>query len=102
MKKISKNLKSFLILSSVYYEKLMNGKSISEITEELSVKECIYYYNKEINAEDLKDYVGLIEKDADVENNWYALSYAVAKYLNTINTGHKSVDNYILKMTKRD
>lgn len=102
MKKVSKNLKSFLILSNVYYEKLMTGKSVSDIAGELSVKECIYQYNKVLNAEDLKDYVGLIEKDADIENNWYALSYAASKYLNTLNTGHKTVDSYILKMTKRD
>ena len=49
MKKVSKNLKSFLILSNVYYEKLLSGKSVSDIAGELSVKECIYYYNKASN-----------------------------------------------------
>ncbi len=102
MKKVSKNIKGFLLLSNVYYERLMGGKSVSELASQLSTEECIYLYNKHVKSEDLKDKTGFIEKDSDIEDNWYALSYAASKYLNTLSTGHKVFDNYILKMAKRD
>ena len=94
-------LKSFCILSGVYYRRLERGMSISNLVSQLDTEECIYKFNKDINDEELKSHTGFIEKDEDIEENYYALAKAVYDFTKEEQTSNKIVNEYILKMKLR-
>lgn len=94
-------LKEFLMLSDVYYQRLKRGISLSNLVNQLEDEIYIYQYSKATSDEDLIHFSGFIEKDEDIESNYYALSYAASKYLNTCKTDNKKVDEYILKMINK-
>ncbi|MBP3634943.1 MAG: hypothetical protein J6J17_00590 [Bacilli bacterium] len=99
-------LKSFLSLVNLYLERFLNGHNLSNLVSQLDSETFLYEYYKDMGSEEdieyLKNYMGFIESDEDVEENWYALAYAASIFLNTRKTGNKLIDSYILKMTKRD
>ena len=98
--KENKQLKEFLILSDVYYQRLKRGMSLSNLVNQLEDEIYIYQYSNATLDEDLKQYSGFIEKAEDIESNYYALSYAASKYFNTKKTDNDKVNEYILLMTK--
>ena len=94
-------LKSFCILSGVYYRRFQRGMSIGNLVSQLDTEECIYNYYKQTKDEELKEYTGFIENDEDIEENYYALAKAAKDFFNKEETGNKIVDEYILKMKVR-
>lgn len=96
-----KQLKSFCILSGVYYRRLQRGMSIGNLVSQLDTEEYIYRYNKEVNDPELKEHTGFIETDEDIEENYYALSKAYVDFTHSKESGKEIVNQYILKMTKR-
>lgn len=96
-----KQLKSFCILSGVYYRRLQRGMSIGNLVSQLDTEEYIYRYNKEINDLELKEHTGFIECDEDIEENYYALAKAVYDFTQNEENGNKIIDEYILKMKLR-
>ena len=91
--------KTFLNLCNNYYQKFLDGVSLEEAIVKLTVEECIYWYNKDINAEDLNRQTGFIETDEDIEKNWKALSFAIYKFFGKPKTKHEVVDSYILEFS---
>lgn len=89
--------KSFLNLCNHYYQKFVDGVSLDEAILKLTTEECIYLYNKDIEAEDLKNQTGLIEKDEDILENWKALAFAIYKFFDKEKIGHEVIDPYILE-----
>lgn len=94
-------LKSFSILSGVYYRRFQRGMTISQLLGQLDNEVFIYNCFKGADDNDLLNYTGFIEKDEDIEENYYALSKAYYDYTNKKESGKKIIDDYILKMTIR-
>ena len=94
-------IKDFCILSGVYYRRLQRGMTVSQLVSQLDTEEYIYNcykslnegnLNEHVNVEDLFAYTGFLEKDEDIEANWYALSKAIYDYSHNVSTGNKTVD----------
>ena len=94
-------LKDFLLLVDSYLIKLKKYKNLSYIINMLDDEIFIYNFEKCVNDSDLKNYCISIKNDEDIENNYFALSYAYSKYYNSMSSGNKKIDEYILKMIKK-
>lgn len=94
-------LKSFLSLVNVYYERLLRGHTIYNLVSQLDTECAIFDYNKIAEEQDLIEHTGFVDKEEDKENNWYALSYAAYRFLDNNITNNETIDKYILKMTER-
>ncbi len=94
-----KNLNKFLKLVNIYYERLLSGVSVHDLVSQLDTECFLYDYNKIAKIDDLSNYVGFIEKQEDKEENWYALSYAVYRFLGNNFSNNQTIDKYILQMT---
>ena len=94
-------IKNFCILSGVYYRRLQRGLSVSNLVCQLDNEIFIYECYKSLGETDILEYTGFIEKDEDIEENWYALAKAVYDFTQKEETGSKLVDEYILKMRNR-
>lgn len=94
-------IKSFCILSGVYYRRLERGMTISQLVSQLDNEIFIYQYYKDLNDLEHVDFNGFIEKDEDIEENYYALAKAYYDFTRTTQTGKDIIDEYILKMTVR-
>ena len=94
-------IKEFCILSGVYYRRLQRGMSIANLVSQLDTEIFIYEYYRDIKELDKMEYNGFINKDDDIEENWYALAKAVYDFTQNEETGKKELNEYILKMSNR-
>ncbi|MBQ9023697.1 MAG: hypothetical protein IJ105_00580 [Bacilli bacterium] len=94
-------IKSFSILSGVYYRRLQRGMTISQLISQLDNEIFLYECSKTANDLDLLHYTGFIEKDEDIEENYYALAKAYFDFTQKLESGKEIIDEYILKMTTR-
>ena len=95
-------IKQFCKLSGIYYGRMKRGMTVSQLVSQLDSEQFIYEYYKDSNDIELLSYTGFIEKDEDIEENWYALAKAAKDFYNTNKTGNKIIDEYILKMSIRE
>ena len=96
-----KQLKMFSNLSGVYYRRLQRGMTISQLVSQLDTEIYIYEWSKNSNDDELLNYSGFIEKEEDIEENYYALAKAYVDFTHSKESGKKIIDDYILKMTIR-
>jgi len=96
-----KELKMFLNLSGVYFRRFQRGMTISQLVSQLDSEIFIYECSKEAHDLDLLHYSGFIEKDEDIEENYYALAKAFYDFTHLKESGKEIIDEYILKMTIR-
>lgn len=94
-------IKSFSILSSVYYRRFQRGMTLSQLLSQLDNEIFIYNCSKDTNDISLLEYAGFIEKDEDIEENYYALAKAYFDFTKKYESGNEIIDDYILKMTIR-
>ena len=94
-------LKSFSILSGVYFRRFERGLTLSQLISQLDNEVFIYKCSKAANDSDLLNYCGFIEKDDDIEENYYALAKAYVDFTNLKICDKEIVNQYILKMTTR-
>lgn len=94
-------LKNFSILSGVYYRRLQRGMTVSQLVSQLDNEIFIYDCYKEGSDNDLLNFTGFIEKEEDIEDNYYAIAKAYYDFSNKKESGKDIIDDYILKMTKR-
>lgn len=96
-----KKIKYFSILSGVYYRRFQRGLTLSQLLSQLDNEVFMYQYYKDSNDLEYMEYNGFIEKDEDIEENYYALSKAYVDFTHSKESGKEIVNQYILKMTKR-
>ena len=94
-------IKNFCKLSGVYFRRLQRGMSIINLVSQLDTEVFMYECYKSSNDPSMLEYSSFIEKEEDIEENWYALSKAVYDFTQKEETGRKIVDEYILKMRNR-
>lgn len=94
-------IKSFSKLSGVYYRRFQRGMTISQLISQLDNEIFLYECSKDANDLDLLRYTGFIEKDEDIEENYYALAKAFFDFTHKKESGKDIIDDYILKMTIR-
>ena len=94
-------IKSFSILSGVYFRRFQRGMTLSQLLSQLDNEIFIYDCFKDTGDIDLLSYSGFIEKDEDIEENYYALAKAYYDFTQKKESGKEIVDDYILKMTIR-
>ena len=94
-------IKSFSILSGVYFRRFQRGMSLSNLLSQLDNEIFLYHCFKDMKDNSLLGFTGFIEKDEDIEENYYALAKAYYDYSKKIKCGNIIIDEYILKMTKR-
>ena len=94
-------IKMFSNLSGVYYRRLQRGMTIGQLVSQLDNEEFLFHCGKDYGDLSLLEYTGFIEKEEDIEENWYALAKAVHDFYNSKETGNKIIDEYILKMSNR-
>ena len=94
-------LKSFCNLSGVYFRRLQRGMSIGNLVSQLDNEIFVYQYYKDMGELNNMEYNGFIEKDDDIEENWYALTKAIYDFTQKEETGKKIIDDYILTMRNR-
>lgn len=94
-------IRDFSKLSGIYYGRLKRGMTINQLVCQLDNEEFLFNCSKDCNDTGLLDYTGFIEKEEDIEQNWYALAKAAYDFYQTRQTNNKIVDEYILKMSTR-
>ena len=94
-------IKNFSILSGVYFRRLKRGMTISQLLSQLDNEVFLFNCYKDANDIDLLHYTGFIEKEEDIEENYYALAKAYYDFTQTYKSGKEIIDDYILKMTIR-
>jgi len=84
-------LKEFLELSGIYFQKLMNGKNIDDMFDDLAKEHDLKSISKKgtyhfaCDCEILDEKRCLLWNKKIIENKLYAMAYAYAKYKKTNN-----------------
>lgn len=94
-------IKSFSILSGVYFRRFQRGITLNQLISQLDNEIFIFNCYKDLKDPELLNYCGFIEKEEDIEENYYALAKAYVDFTQNYSSGKEIVDEYILKMTKR-
>ena len=94
-------IKSFSILSGVYFRRFQRGMNLSQLLSQLDNEIFLYNCYKEYNDSSLLEFTGFIEKEEDIEENYYALAKAYYDFTQKQTSGKEIIDDYILKMTIR-
>ena len=94
-------LKIFLKLSGVYYNRFKRGMTLENLLSQLDNEIFIYEYYKALNDLEHAEYNGFIEKDEDIEENFFALAKAYCDFTKTNESTNEMINEYILKMKNR-
>ena len=94
-------IKQFCKLSGVYYRRFQRGMSLENLLSQLDNEIFIYNYYKIANDLEHAEYNGFIEKDEDIEENYYALTKAYVDFTQKEECNNEIVNEYILKMKNR-
>ena len=88
-----KRIKEFCKLSGVYFRRLQRGICANNLANQLDSEVFIYEYYRDIGELDKMEYNGFINKDEDIDENWYALTKAVYDIISEMKSYPEEFEN---------